>query len=43
MVGMQHTVLYAAEPRGLSLDEKILPEYLKDLGWDWYYDPFQLN
>ncbi|KAG4069818.1 hypothetical protein HA402_006833 [Bradysia odoriphaga] len=31
--GMQHTVLYAAEPRGLSLDEKILPEYLKDLGY----------
>lgn len=31
--GMQHTVLYAAEPRGLPLTEKILPEYLKDLGY----------
>lgn len=31
--GMQHTVLYAAEPRGLSLKEKLLPQYLKDLGY----------
>lgn len=31
--GMQHTVLYAAEPRGLPLTEKILPQYLKDLGY----------
>lgn len=31
--GMQHTVLYGAEPRGLPLDEKILPEYLKELGY----------
>lgn len=30
---MQHTVLYGAEPRGLSLTEKILPEYLKELGY----------
>lgn len=30
--GMQHRVLYAAEPRGLPLGEKILPQYLKDLG-----------
>lgn len=30
--GMQHRVLYAAEPRGLPLAEKILPQYLKDLG-----------
>ncbi|EDW31316.1 GL11077 [Drosophila persimilis] len=31
--GMQHTVLYAAEPRGLPLKEKILPQYLNDLGY----------
>lgn len=31
-LGMQHAVLYAAEPRGLSLKEKILPQYLNDLG-----------
>ncbi|XP_070134302.1 arylsulfatase B isoform X2 [Drosophila bipectinata] len=31
--GMQHAVLYAAEPRGLSLKEKILPQYLNDLGY----------
>lgn len=31
--GMQHTVLYAAEPRGLSLSEKLLPQYLKELGY----------
>lgn len=29
---MQHTVLYGAEPRGLPLDEKLLPQYLKKLG-----------
>ncbi|KMY93299.1 arylsulfatase B [Drosophila simulans] len=31
--GMQHTVLYAAEPRGLPLEEKILPQYLNELGY----------
>ncbi|EDV98387.1 GH22700 [Drosophila grimshawi] len=31
--GMQHTVLYAAEPRGLPLDLKILPQYLNELGY----------
>lgn len=31
--GMQHAVLYGAEPRGLSLSEKLLPEYLRTLGW----------
>lgn len=31
--GMQHTVLYGAEPRGLPLTEKLLPEYLKELGY----------
>ncbi|XP_014485072.1 PREDICTED: arylsulfatase J [Dinoponera quadriceps] len=31
--GMQHNVLKGAEPRGLPLDEKLLPEYLRDLGY----------
>ncbi|XP_021919137.1 arylsulfatase B-like isoform X3 [Zootermopsis nevadensis] len=31
--GMQHTVLFGAEPRGLPLTEKLLPEYLKELGY----------
>jgi arylsulfatase A-like enzyme len=30
--GMQHAVLYGAEPRGLPLNEKLLPEFLRDLG-----------
>ncbi|RLU15878.1 hypothetical protein DMN91_011634 [Ooceraea biroi] len=31
--GMQHGVLKGAEPRGLPLHEKLLPEYLRDLGY----------
>lgn len=31
--GMQHTVLFGAEPRGLPLTEKLLPEYLRTLGF----------
>lgn len=31
---MQHSVLYGAEPRGLPLSEKILPQYLNDLGYE---------
>ncbi|CAG9762811.1 unnamed protein product [Ceutorhynchus assimilis] len=31
--GMQHTVLYGAEPRGLPLTEKLLPQYLQELGY----------
>lgn len=31
--GMQHNVLYGAEPRGLPLTETILPQYLKKLGY----------
>lgn len=31
--GMQHSVLYGAEPRGLPLSETLLPEYLKKSGY----------
>uniref|UniRef100_A0A1B0FLM3 Sulfatase N-terminal domain-containing protein n=1 Tax=Glossina morsitans morsitans TaxID=37546 RepID=A0A1B0FLM3_GLOMM len=31
--GMQHTVLYGAEPRGLPLTEKLMPQYFNDLGY----------
>ncbi|XP_055624076.1 arylsulfatase B [Toxorhynchites rutilus septentrionalis] len=31
--GMQHAVLYGMEPRGLPLTEKLLPEYLRELGY----------
>ncbi|XP_075167273.1 arylsulfatase B [Haematobia irritans] len=31
--GMQHTVLYGAEPRGLPLNEKLMPEYFNELGY----------
>lgn len=31
--GMQHGVIYGAEPRGLPLSEKIMPQYFKDLGY----------
>lgn len=33
LLGMQHAVLYGAEPRGLPLTEKILPQYLEELGY----------
>lgn len=32
--GMQHRVLYGAEPRGLPLTEKLLPQYLEELGYE---------
>ncbi|XP_017766449.1 PREDICTED: arylsulfatase J [Eufriesea mexicana] len=32
--GMQHGVLKCAEPRGLPLQEKLLPEYLRELGYN---------
>ncbi|XP_053600201.1 arylsulfatase J [Plodia interpunctella] len=31
--GMQHGVLYGMEARGLPLSEKLLPQYLKELGY----------
>lgn len=34
MTGTQHNVLLETHPSGLSLDEKLLPEYLKPLGYD---------
>ncbi|XP_031839749.1 arylsulfatase B [Nomia melanderi] len=33
-IGMQHGVLKCAEPRGLPLREKLLPEYLRELGYN---------
>ena len=30
---MQHGVIMAGQPYGLSLEEKLLPQYLKDLGY----------
>ncbi|XP_058126650.1 arylsulfatase B [Anopheles ziemanni] len=47
--GMQHTVLYAMEPRGLPLSETLLPEYLKNLGYTnhivgkWHLGHYQLR
>nr|UNO37543.1 sulf1 [Psylliodes attenuatus] len=32
--GMQHTVLFGAEARGLPLKEKLLPQYLVELGYE---------
>ncbi|XP_029834337.2 arylsulfatase B [Ixodes scapularis] len=32
--GLQHGVLLAAEPNGLPLEFKIMPEYFKDLGYE---------
>lgn len=47
--GMQHTVLFGAEPRGLPLTEKLLPQYLKDLGYvtrlvgKWHLGSYKLE
>ncbi|XP_003705279.3 arylsulfatase B isoform X1 [Megachile rotundata] len=32
-LGMQHSVLLPSEPRGLPLSEKLLPEYLREVGY----------
>lgn len=31
---MQHYVIATGQPYGLSLNEKLMPEYLKDAGYD---------
>lgn len=33
-VGLQHDVIYSAQPYGLFLNETIMPQYLKELGYD---------
>ena len=33
---MYHNTIYVEEPWGLSLDEKILPQYLKEMGYATY-------
>lgn len=35
---MQHTVIYAGEPRGLPLNEKIMPQYFNELGYGKVYN-----
>ena len=33
LIGTQHGVLHNQQPLGLPLTEKILPQYLRDLGY----------
>ena len=33
ILGMQHSVILAAQPYGLSLNETLLPQYLQKLGY----------
>jgi arylsulfatase B len=32
--GTQHRVIFGPEPRGLGLEHKLLPQYLKEIGYD---------
>lgn len=41
--GTQHRVLYGAEPRGLPINEVLLPQYLKELGFEYHFGVFQLH
>ena len=33
LIGMQHDVILASQPYGLGLNETLLPQYLKELGY----------
>jgi len=32
-IGMQHGVIMGGQPFGVSLEEKLLPQYLKEMGY----------
>ena len=32
-LGLQHGVIYGSQPYGLPLSEKIMPQWLKELGY----------
>ena len=33
ILGMQHGVIMGGQPFGVSLEEKLLPQYLKEMGY----------